>query len=381
VVPSRDPLHVLVGMPFATRLGGAERLLETFLERADTIGVWPEVVLFEDGPWVRELAGLGVPVSVIRPGRFRHAHRNVAAALRLVAMLSRRRPDVVLGWISRAHVTLAPPAIAAGLGRHLAWYQWASPRNEAIERAATLLPARAVLACSYAGASAQRRMRPHRSVVVARPGIDVPARPTRAELDGLRTRLGIPGGRAIVGISARMVRWKGHDRVLRAVAELNGRGHDVHALVVGGTGHRLDEGLDGDLRVLAGELGLAGRATFTGHVPDALPYIALMDVAVNASEQEPFGIAVLEAMALERAVVAVDAGGPREIIEDGVTGMLVPSPSPADLADAIGPLLHDGRRRTALGRAARSQVLERFTVAGWLADVRTGLERAADGSG
>jgi glycosyltransferase involved in cell wall biosynthesis len=178
-----------------------------------------------------------------------------------------------------------------------------------------------------------------------------------------------------------MVRWKGHDRVLRAVAELNGRGHDVHALVVGGTGHRLDEGLDGDLRVLAGELGLAGRATFTGHVPDALPYIALMDVAVNASEQEPFGIAVLEAMALERAVVAVDAGGPREIIEDGVTGMLVPSPSPADLADAIGPLLHDGRRRTALGRAARSQVLERFTVAGWLADVRTGLERAADGSG
>lgn len=378
---SRDPLHVLVGMPFAVRLGGAERLLQTFLERADTIGVRPEVVLFEDGPWGREIADLGVPVTVVRPGRFRHAHRNAAAALRLAAMLSRRRPDVVLGWISRAHVTLAPPAIAAGLGRRLAWYQWTIPRNEAIERAATLLPARAVLACSYAGASAQRRMRPHRSVVVARPGIDVPTRPTRAELDGLRTRLGIPGGRAIVGISARMVRWKGHDRLLRAVGELNGRGHDSHALIVGGTGHRLDEGLDGELRTLAGELGLAGRATFTGHVPDALPYIALMDVAVNASEHEPFGIAVLEAMALERAVVAIDAGGPREIVEDGVTGMLAPSSSPAHLADAIGPLLHDGKRRAALGRAARSQVLERFTVAGWLADVRTGLERAADGAG
>jgi glycosyltransferase involved in cell wall biosynthesis len=296
-------------------------------------------------------------------------------------MLSRRRPDVVLGWISRAHVTLAPAAIAAGLGRHLAWYQWTIPRKEAIERAATLLPARTVLACSYAGASAQRRMRPHRSVVVARPGIDVPTRPTQPELEGLRRRLGIPGGRAIVGISARMVRWKGHDRLLRTVAELNRRGHDLHALVVGGIGHRLDEGFDAELRALAGEVGLAGRATFTGHVPDALPYIALMDVAVNASEHEPFGMAVLEAMALERPVVAVDGGGPREIIENGVTGVLVPSSSPADLADAIGPLLHDGKRRETLGRAARSQVLERFTVDGWLADVRTGLERAANGAG
>lgn len=381
MAPSGNPLHVLVGMPFATRLGGAERLLQTFLERADSIGVRPEVVLFEDGPWARELADLGVPVSVVRPGRFRHIHRNASAALRLAAMLYRRRPDVVLGWISRAHVTLAPPAIAAGLGRRLAWYQWTIPRNEAIERAATLLPARAVLACSSAGASAQRRIRPRRSVVVARPGIDVPARPPQAELEGLRTRLGIPSGRAIVGISARMVRWKGHDRVLRAVAELNGRGHDVHALIVGGTGHRLDEGLDEELRALAGDLGLAGRATFTGHVPDALPHTALMDVAVNASEHEPFGIAVLEAMALERAVVAVDAGGPREIIEDGVTGVLVPSASPAKLADAIAPLLRDPERRTALGRAARSQVLERYTVAGWLADVRTGLERAANGAG
>src|SRR4051812_30874519 len=159
-------------MPFATRLGGAERLLQTFVERSASIDVRPEVVFFEDGPWAAELAGLGVPVVVVRPGRFRQVHRQGGAAARLTAMLARRRPDVVLGWITRAHVTLAPPAIAAGLGRRLAWYQWTVPDGEPIERAATLLPARVVLACSDAGATAQRRMRPARDVLVARPGVD-----------------------------------------------------------------------------------------------------------------------------------------------------------------------------------------------------------------
>jgi glycosyltransferase involved in cell wall biosynthesis len=366
-------------MPFATRLGGAERMLQTFLERSGSVGVRPAVVFFEDGPWAVELADLGIPVSIVRHGRFRHLHRNAQVAARLAAMLARRRPDVVLGWISRAHVLLAPPAIAAGLRRHLAWYQWTVPQGEAMERAATLLPARAVLACSHAGAAAQRRMLPHRSVVLARPGIDAPVAPSPAEASGLRARLGIPDERAIVGIAARIVRWKGHDRVLHAVAKLRAQGHDVHALMVGGAGHGLDPGYDDELRALAAGLQLEAHATFTGHVPDAIPYISLMDVAVNASAVEPFGIAILEAMALERAVVAVDAGGPREIVEDGVTGVLVASPSPEHLAGAIDPLLRDAERRRALGSAARSRVLERFTIEAWLASVRAGLDRAAGG--
>jgi glycosyltransferase involved in cell wall biosynthesis len=377
VPAARTSLHVVVGMPFATRLGGAERLLQTFLERSDGIAVRPEVVLFEHGPWAAELAALGVPVTVVEPGRFRHAHRNAAAAVRLAALLARRRPDVVLGWISRAHVTLAPPAIAAGLGGRLAWYQWTVPSTAAIERAATALPARTVLACSEAGAAAQRRMRPRRAVALARPGVEAPGLPTADERAASRARLGIPAQRSVVGIAARLVRWKGQDRVLEAVAGLRAAGHDVHALVVGGGGHGLDVGYDEELRARAGGLGLEGRVTFTGHVADALPYISAMDVAVNASAAEPFGLSVLEAMALERAVVAVDAAGPAEIIDHGRTGVLVASAAAGDLAAAIGPLLADDEARRAIGRAARADVLRRFSVDAWLAAVRAGLDRAA----
>ncbi len=73
---------------------------------------------------------------------------------------------------------------------------------------------------------------------------------------------------------------------------------------------------------LIAELGMQEHVTMTGEVPDAGPYIDRMDILVNASDPEPFGIVLLEGMARGVAVVAVDSGGPREIVEDGVTGVL-----------------------------------------------------------
>ena len=81
----------------------------------------------------------------------------------------------------------------------------------------------------------------------------------------------------------------------------------------------------------------------TGQVPDAGPYIEQMDILVNASDPEPFGIVLLEGMARGVPVVAVDSGGPAEFIEDGRTGVLARSGEPDALADALEPLLASPR--------------------------------------
>ncbi len=374
-------LKVVIGMPFGEMLGGAERLLGTFLERAGRVGVEPHVVFFADGPWPEHARAQGIPVSVVDPGRFRHARQNIAAAAELRRLLRRERPDVTFGWISRAQVTLAPAALAGGLGGTLAWYQHTVPAGEFIERAARALPARLVLTCSQAGADAQQRLRPRRTAQVARPGIDVPEPLPAEQIEALRTELGIPAGRAVVGISGRLVRWKGQDELLRAVARLAADGRDVHALVVGGTGHGLDVDFEPELRALAAELGIAERVTFTGHVEDALPHTQLMDVSVNASGEEPFGLVLLEAMTLGTPVVAVASGGPLEIVAEGAGGLLVAQPRPDLLAGAIAELLEDPARAAALAAAGRERVLERFTTARWLADVRAGFDRVVAGRG
>jgi glycosyltransferase involved in cell wall biosynthesis len=366
-------------MSFGDIHGGSERLMDDFLRYAEDVDVAPHVVFLEDGPWPEDLRDRGFPVTVIDPGRFRHVHRNVAAFSRLRALMLRERPDVVLSWIARAQVTLAPAAMAAGMRRRLAWYQWLV-RGDLIERAATALPAEVVLTCSAEGMRAQQALRPRRRTELAYPGIEPPDLLEERDLAGLRSQLGLTAGPAVVGISGRLVRWKNQDALLRAVALLRQGGRDVQALVVGGEGHGHDAGYRTELEQLAGDLGIADQVTFTGHRTDAVALTQLMDVAVNASDPEPFGLVVLEALACRRPVVAVARGGPAEIIDDGTNGVLVEKPAPDLLAAAIGPLVDDPALRARMGESGREQVLARFTPARFAASIRTALDGVASSS-
>src|SRR5262249_7851056 len=149
----------------------------------------------------------------------------------------------------------------------------------------------------------------------------------------------------------RLQPWKGQDRFLRALAELRRGGRDVHGLVVGGDAYGRSPEYVVELARLVERLGLEGAVTMTGQVDDARPYLAAMDVAVNASVGGPLGIVLPEAMAAERAVVAVAAGGPLEIIEPDVTGVLAPGGEPKELAAAIDGLLADPARRARIAAA------------------------------
>jgi glycosyltransferase involved in cell wall biosynthesis len=165
----------------------------------------------------------------------------------------------------------------------------------------------------------------------------------------------------VVGVVGRLQPWKGQDRMLRALALLRERGHDVRLMIVGGDAYGLSTEYAESLPALARDLGLDGAVTLTGQVPDAGPYIERMDMLVNASDPEPFGIVLLEAMARGVPVVAVDSGGPSEFIEDGRTGMLARSGEPSALADALEPLLASPELRHELGRAGRERFLSEFT--------------------
>ena len=149
--------------------------------------------------------------------------------------------------------------------------------------------------------------------------------------------------------------------MLRAQALLRDRGHRLHLVIVGGDAYGLSSDYAASLEPLARELGLAQDVTMTGQVPDAGPFIERMDVMVNASDPEPFGIVLLEAMARGVAVLAVDSGGPAEFIRDGVSGCLARSGEPADLADALERLLDDATLRSRVAAAGRESYRREFT--------------------
>jgi glycosyltransferase involved in cell wall biosynthesis len=177
----------------------------------------------------------------------------------------------------------------------------------------------------------------------------------------LRAELGVPEDRTVVGIVGRLQPWKGQHHVIRAVAELARRGHDVHGLVIGGAAFGLSPEYEPELHVLAREEGVVDRVTFAGQLPDAARYLAAMDILVNASKPEPYGLVLLEAMAAGVPTVAYATGGPLDIVVDGVTGLLVPPERLVALADAVEALVVDPEMRERFGEAGRVRVSEVFT--------------------
>jgi glycosyltransferase involved in cell wall biosynthesis len=330
-------------------------MLQSLLDGAGQTGHELELVFFEAGPWPAEVAQAGFRVEVIPAGRLRHLHRWAGSVVRLAKLLGSRQPDVILNWSAKTQLYGSPAAVLAGMPGRVVWWQHAIPRRSWLDGVATLLPARAIGCTSKAAAEAQARLFPARATFVVAAGTPVP------DPDPGPAPLELPAGVPVVGLVGRLQPWKGQDRLLRAQAILAERGHPMHTVIVGGDSYGLSPEYAASLQPLVRQLGLSDAVTLTGEVPDAGPYIAQMDILVNASDPEPFGIVILEAMARGAAVVAVDSGGPAEIIEDGRTGMLARSGQPDALADALEPLLTSSSLREQIGQAGRKRFMQEFT--------------------
>lgn len=116
---------------------------------------------------------------------------------------------------------------------------------------------------------------------------------------------------------------------------------------------------DLDRRIV--ELGLVDTVTITGDLDNPYPQIAAMDVFTHAARQDPFPLAVLEAMALGRPVVAFATEGVSEQVGDA--GVLVPAGDAVAMSKAVLALLEDGARRSELGNRARARATETYGIA------------------
>jgi glycosyltransferase involved in cell wall biosynthesis len=166
----------------------------------------------------------------------------------------------------------------------------------------------------------------------------------------------IPENSPIVGVVARLEAEKGHRTLLEAWPLVLEEVPDAWLLIVG-------EGSERDaLEAQSEVLGITERVVFTGRREDVPAVTAALDVAVLPSYREAQGLSVLEAMALTRPVVASAVGGIPEMIEDGVTGLLVPPHDCQALAGAIVRLLTDHPFADTIARAGHDLVHERFCV-------------------
>lgn len=346
------PLRVLVVMPLGAALGGGESMLRQLLVHGRGQDVEWIVVFLRDGPMVAKMRALGLDVHVIEAGRFRHVTARIRAIRKVARLAKSSGADVVLGWMVAGQLTAGSAALIAGLP--CVWFQVGTPRPDWLDRLATLLPARGVLVLSRAAAAAQARVWPRRRQWLVYPGVpldafDASRLPAPAVV---RSNLRLPAQGPLIGMVGRLQRWKGMHVFIAAMARVHWSRPGVRAVIVGGP-HETEPRYASELRAQASLLGLNDVITFAGFQTNIPEWMQAMDVFVHASDREPFGIVLIEAMALGKPVIAGSGGGPAEIITDGENGILVPYGDVGSLAHAILRYLDDDAFAARVGAAAR----------------------------
>lgn len=184
----------------------------------------------------------------------------------------------------------------------------------------------------------------------------------RSRRDEVRARHGLEPHHVVAGVFGRVTPWKGQLEFLEAMRTIIPGCPDLRLLVVGDESDSADKSYRDKLLALVNGPELSGRVVLAGFQRDVAAHYAACDIVVHCSRsREPFGRVVIEGMAVGNPVVAIAEGGPLDIIEDGVDGVLVPPRDDARLAGAVRALYLDPAMRTRIGEAALASVRAKFT--------------------
>jgi len=375
------------------QLGGAELSL---LDIARAYRTHCTVALFADGKFHAKLREAGVDTRILQVRAAAGGIPRSAGALRamaglpalagLVVRLARLARGYDLIYANTQKAALVSAMAGQLAGRPVIWHlrdiitapEFSGLARRTVVAAANRGMAR-VIANSEAtrssfleaGGIAERTRVVHNGLPVplASEGIGNPAARLRAEL-GLTTE-------PLVGLFGRISPWKGQQILVEAVARLPG----VHALIVGEPLPNEPECQD-LLREHIAKHNVQDRVHLLGFRDNVHTLMQATDIVVHASTSpEPFGRVIVEAMLVNRPVIAASAGGVLEIVTHDATGLLVPPSDPPALADAIHALLNDPERRSRIAQAGFEHAMSRFTVASLLDGVAREIEDVLKGSG
>ena len=193
-------------------------------------------------------------------------------------------------------------------------------------------------------------------VLVIRNGVDTELFSPAGASDGIRKELGLGENDTVIGFVGRLVPAKGLAHLIRAFAEVRKEIDHIKLIIVG------RGALLGSLQDMAAEKRLQDDIIFAGERSDIPGVLSSIDIFAMSSEEEGLPNALLEAMSAARPSVVTTAGGMKEVVQDGVTGLIVPVGDPAALARAMKRLIIDKELSRAMGMAAREYIEKNFSI-------------------
>jgi len=342
-------------------LGGAERFLVELCRALPTdryqVLVSP---VSGDGPWADDLRQAGIELFPLRV----RSHRELSAALRLARFMRQRGVEIVHthlfvgGVFGRLAALLARVPVMVTTEQNAYAPGHLLPRMQVLTDALLARMTDRLVAVSQGTRDylIQVERVPPAKIEVVPNAIPWPRPVPPPQAEAVRRDLGAEGRFPFLGTVARLTPQKGLSYLLQALTRLRARFPNLYCVIVG-------EGeLRAELESLARRLGLENHVRFCGLRRDVPAILQNLDLFVLPSLFEGLPVALLEAMAAGRPVVATRVAGSSEVIEDGVNGRLVPPADAVALAEAMAALLNDRERAEALARRGQERVRQRYAI-------------------
>lgn len=342
-------------------IAGAENSLRLLMRHLDRSRVTPLFAGPGVGPFPEALAQEGIPILPVSFGPLRDVRGLFRSIRRLTALIREHRIDLL-------HANGPQTNVCAGLAGRLTgipavWHTrnllYGNMRD--VDRLLAGLATRIIcnseaIRDRFRGSTAWAK-----SVTILN-AVDLQEFNPAIPREPFRAELGIPPDVPAVGIVGRIGLGKGHAHFVEAAIRLVNEGSPGRFLIVGDSLFPEDTWRAEALRHQVKDAGLEDRIRFTGFRRDIPLVMRGLDILVLASDAEPCGRVLFEAMASGTAIVATNTGGTPEIVRDGLEGILVPPRDPAALAGAVGRLINDPGLRADLGRAGVARIEADFTI-------------------
>jgi glycosyltransferase involved in cell wall biosynthesis len=348
----RPPRRVLLIDSIGRCDGGTQMMADEILRRADPTRFSAELACLGDGPWARQVDADGFPVYIVPRTRWRDVPNIVSVVRRLRDIIRTSCIDLVHATENSSFLYASLAARWAGVPAVWLVYDPLSGASLLRQMSARLLgqlrPSMIIFGSSTAPNGLPRpRAVPTRSIF---PGVDL-ARARSGNGPRARRALGIPDEAPLIVMFGRVDPFKCQKEFLRALEILARDRPHVRAVICG---WEPPSDYARQVRQLRSVLAFEDVVTITGYVSDSEKddILAASDIVAHLAQREPFGLAVVDAMAAGKAVVAADAIGPASLIEDGVTGTLVPMGDVEKTAAAIATFVDDPAQRARMGAAA-----------------------------
>lgn len=339
--------------------GGGEISLLNLLKKIDKKSYNPIVVCPSEGGMSLAIRDMNIYVEIVPMKRLRYLnlYSLISGVWRLIEVINRYKIDIIHANGSRCMIY---GGIAGKIKRiPVIWHVRIIEKDNLLDRILSKLADR-IIVISNSVRDRFNWLKNREKISVIYNGIDIDDFSRDINTDKIRKELSITEDEIVIGTVGQLIPMKGHKYFIEAAKIVLEKIKNVKFIITGSS--QENSSYEMELKNMVKNYNLEDKIIFTGYRKDIKNIIALMDIFVFSAVGEGFGRVLIEAMVLQKPIVAANSGGIPEIVVDGKTGLLVPENDPHSIASAVIMLINEKDTRDRMGRAGRKRVEEMFTI-------------------